>query len=409
MTVEQLGREVARHHGSGPGKERELSQRQGLLRVLAAEERRTDWRARRLLLGAVAAAAVAAGVVVVMHVRSERRREIEFWVGRSSAPAHPGQVLWAMTEPVDVRFSEGTRLQLHPHAEVAVERASREGMRVALHRGKLAAAVDRRERLSWSFVAGPYVTQITGTRLEIEWQPDRRQLQVNVETGSVRVGGPKLAAGGAVLTAGQHLEVVAEQDLPEPAADAAAATEEPGETPTLEEDHTQADKAVSKTKQRRSPTEPVWKALAVRRDYPASLAAAKEIGLDRLTLTLSAPDLILLADVARYARDAGAARQALEAVRRRFPASARAEIVPVLLGRILLDVEDKPREAAVLFEQYLRRAPTGKLAEEARGRLIEAWSRAGEAKSARQAAVAYLQHHPDGAYSRLARSLIEDP
>src|SRR5690606_862532 len=77
-----------------------------------------------------------------------------------------------------------------------------------------------------------------------------------------------------------------------------------------------------------------WRALAAEARYEEALAAAHAIGFDALCERLDAASLLSLADVARFAGDGGAARRALEAVRRRFSgdASARASF---LLGRLV--------------------------------------------------------------------------
>ena len=65
------------------------------------------------------------------------------------------------------------------------------------------------------------------------------------------------------------------------------------------------------------------------------------------------------------------ARDALQALRRRFPGDPRARTAAFLLGRIALDLEHDPAGARAWFSTYLSEAPAGPLAGDARRRLDE--------------------------------------
>jgi transmembrane sensor len=117
----------------------------------------------------------------------------------------------------------------------------------------------------------------------------------------------------------------------------------------------------------------------------------------------SAADLLLLADSARFAGEAGRARQALLAARARGAKGSTA----FLLGKLAADSAAAPGEAAQWFETYLAEAPAGGLAEQALGRLIEVRRRSGQTAAARAVAAKYLEKYPSGGYAGAARAALE--
>jgi hypothetical protein len=65
-------------------------------------------------------------------------------------------------------------------------------------------------------------------------------------------------------------------------------------------------------------------------------------------------------------------------------------------------------EAKRWFGESLAEAPSGTLAREASGRLIEACQRAGDAAGAKDAAREYLRVYPTGPHARLAESVARN-
>jgi TolA-binding protein len=111
-----------------------------------------------------------------------------------------------------------------------------------------------------------------------------------------------------------------------------------------------------------------------------------------------------LADVARYAGDIARAKKAWLTLRTRFPADSRSGSAAFFLGRTAFD-EGAFADAEHWFGISLRESPSGALARDAAGRLIEACQRAGDVEAAQQAARRYLSEYPTGPYARLAESI----
>jgi TolA-binding protein len=145
-----------------------------------------------------------------------------------------------------------------------------------------------------------------------------------------------------------------------------------------------------------------WRALARRAQYHQALTLALAEGFDRDCDQLRGDDLVLLGDVARLGGDVRRADQAYRAALRRFPDLDRPAFA---LGVMAFESRHDYRDAASWLSRYLHDHPTGPLATEAAGRLLEAWDLAGETARARESARAYLRDHPNGPHKALARRL----
>ncbi len=150
------------------------------------------------------------------------------------------------------------------------------------------------------------------------------------------------------------------------------------------------------------PMATTWRALARRAQYHQALTLALAEGFDRDCDQLRGDDLVLLADVARLGGDLRRADQAYRAALRRFPDLDRPAFA---LGVMAFESRHDYRDAASWLSRYLHDHPSGPLATEAAGRLLEAWDLAGETTRAREAARNYLRDHPAGPHKALARRL----
>ena len=118
-------------------------------------------------------------------------------------------------------------------------------------------------------------------------------------------------------------------------------------------------------------------------------------------------ELLLLADVARLSHHPADAMAPLSRLLREHAADPRAPLAAFTLGRVLLDDLGRPREAAQSFLRVQQLDPDGPLSQDALAREVEAWSRAGEAASARARALQYVQKYPAGRRLRSVRHFGE--
>lgn len=137
---------------------------------------------------------------------------------------------------------------------------------------------------------------------------------------------------------------------------------------------------------------------------PTARAQAKEA--PRSKSSEDANDLLMAADRARRSHQSQVAVPSLRRLIERYPKDPRAPSAAFTLGWVLLTDLNRPRDAAVAFENAERIAPRGTLAEDAAARVAEAWQKAGDARRAAEAARHYAQAYPRGRYIALMHGLI---
>ena len=316
-----------------------------------------------------------------------------------------GQVgAWLATSgasELPLAFSEGTQLVMAPDSRGRVEELGRAGASFLLERGEVRARVTHRSNTSWRFLAGPFEVHVTGTALGLDWDPARERFAVHVDEGSVVVRGPNVGAP-QVVRAGEQCVIDlpsrttrispsgqdADPDVPVDAGDGSGTPSIAASPPAMPRPPAPAA-AVS------------WSKLEAKGDYDAAYAAALSAGLASVLRASSADDLLRLAQVARLSGHRDTEREALVTCRRRFPGSERAAVAAYELGR-----SSSPSEASSWFDTYLGEQPSGPLAREAAGRLVEARASAGDERGAREVAARYIARYPDGPHAPLARRVL---
>jgi transmembrane sensor len=89
-----------------------------------------------------------------------------------------------------------------------------------------------------------------------------------------------------------------------------------------------------------------------------------------------------------------------------YPRDPQAPLAAFALGRLQLDTLDAPAPGARALERALALGLPQSLREDARARLVEAYTRAGEAGAARAAGQAYLREFPNGRYRARVESQL---
>jgi transmembrane sensor len=367
------------------------AQEAGLVRLLRATRqgamapRAKHWHwpaaAVVLLLGALVALKWPAADPLTYDVRGAAR------IDEHGVSAEAG-------EPVELRFSDGSRAALSPGARLRVDRASPHGARLWLREGEATLSVVHRQRTRWSVLAGPFEVAVVGTRFSTRWDDELRALSLELYEGAVEVRGGPLGSP-ARLRAGQRLEATAASFRITPLASAARAAAvapvapAPAGTPAA-------------TPARAAPAL-AWSKLFGRGDFAGIMAQAEAMGIERCLATCSPADLRLLADAARYSGKLELAERSLLALRRRSP--PRAAAAAFFLGR-LFESQGRDAEALGMYEQHLAEAPGGDYAEQALAGLLRVRVRDGDAGGARRAAERYLQKYPEGVHAAAARRAL---
>jgi tetratricopeptide (TPR) repeat protein len=228
----------------------------------------------------------------------------------------------------------------------------------------------------------------------VSWDPQTEKLAVKVTEGRVEVSGDgqplQVLAAGASLELSAAARVSSTFVPPVPSTEASRA-------PEAQAEPTAPRKAVAHA--------PDFLELSTAGRYREALAAIEQLGFAGQCASLSARDLLTLGSTARLAGRPERAQEAYAAVRRRFPRCPQAGISAFSLGRLASDA-GRATDAIGWFQRYLSEAPSGPLAREAEGRLIELFRQSGNLVQARSAAQRYLEKYPTGPHAALAESML---
>lgn len=362
---------------------------------------------------AMIAATLALALLALVWLR-RAPAAIAFDVGAPPTRGAVGEWVAAGDAPVALRFTDGTAVTLAPGGRLRVTDADSTGASVLIERGALhAVVVHAGAATRWSLLAGPFAIRVTGTAFDAAWDPATETLRVHMDEGAVHVEGPGVPKDRTIV-AGEDLVISARDgrmtlttarapasDLAPTAASIALAPAPLAVAPShLAPAPSAITTAIATATADAAP--PAWKALAAAGKFREAVEAAERAGFRGQIDRATSSDLLLLADAARFAGRPDRAREALLAARSRpAPRGATA----FLLGKIADDQAGASGEAITWFETYLHEAPSGALADQALGRILELERRRDPA-AAREIAARYLAKYPGGAYAPLARSLV---
>jgi TolA-binding protein len=350
------------------------------------------------------AAALVAAAFAFFLVTKFAHAPLEYRVEGTSHPGRESTWISATDDPLPIGFSDGSRVVLGQGARARVTRLERTGAELAVEQGPVGLAIVPRKGNHWRVDLGPFVVEVTGTRFDVDWNPLTERFKLVMHEGTVVVSGCSI--GSRSFAAGETLAVSCRdrQYYVESGEDAQRADRDSGATPSVAPEPTEPD-APAPRAATDSRTDTKWRALAEAGRYREALAAAEAAGFESECQRASASDLLSLAGAARLAGDAPRARQAYTLLRKRFASEPVAAVAAFNLARVAFDLVSDYGEAARWFRTYLREQPSGSLAPEAHGRLLEALQRSGDLPAARAAAKEYLTRYPTGPHAEFAKRL----
>jgi TolA-binding protein len=381
--------------------------------AVAAFEKRRPAPRRFALAAGVMVLAAAAAIMVVSRPWNEPA--IEYRVGLEREAGGVGRWLSSGDATLGLHFSEGSEITLSPETDAQVVALRAEGAEVRLDRGRAEVSVHHDEGTEWTLASGPFRVEVVGTRFSVAWDPSDAVFELQMQEGAVELTGPVLES--RTVRGGESIRVrlrdgraeVEERVQDAREEEAVEDTSAEASLPPSEELPVAAPASSEVRRDRRIERGHLMTQLAREGRYEEAFTAAREEGWSQTLRTADATELLALGDAARLGGHPNEAIEVYESLSARFPRSALRPRATFALARVALDQQHDARRAASLFERYLREAPSGTLAREATGRLIEAHLALGERDRARVLARDYLSRYPEGAHARLARSLAEVP
>jgi tetratricopeptide (TPR) repeat protein len=404
--------------------------------------RATEAKRRRRKTPLVLAFAAGLGAVAIAaYVRSSSTpRDLVCFVGNADTPSRVGTWMSAPdSQTLKIRFSDGTRASLWPDARGRVTHLNPYGADLVVEQGRASFDVVHREHGHWQISTGPFVVQVTGTRFDLEWQPEKDRFELRLYAGRVRVSGCALGDGQEV-SAGQRLEASCVRHeygisalekaptLAELSVGRGADADGPAVPPELRARATQPHEELAEgLAEAKAPeagrsgsappslivsappvvTQGLWLTLARAGRFTDAYDAALAAGFESESLAHTASEVLLLGDAARLSGHIERARQAYQSVRQRWPGSNEAALAAFQVGRAEFDQRRNYAESENWLRLYLSEQPNGEFTAPAMGRLMEAEIHLNRYESARVLAKSYLDRYPKGSHADAAHRVLD--
>jgi hypothetical protein len=375
----------------------------------------------------VASLVAAAMLVVVSVVRFEGPRAPSTMPGltylvEGGNVAEGGYLRESGRGGIKVFFTDGTEFILVPGTRGRLGTVDASGARIAIEHGSASFHVTPSRDRRFQIDVGPFLVTVKGTVFAVSWDATVEKFELKLRHGRVTVSGP-LSGGEIELRTGQRLlvdlprgETVIRDQLPEEWLEPENRGVPPAVGPSAEPPAARiggllggAGMAGAVPAPAKLDGERRWAAALAAGDLDRILAEAESTGVRATLEKASSEDLLALADAARYRRRVSLAREALVAVRERFPHSSRSLDAAFLLGRVEETTGGGLARAVEWYDEYLTRAPAGTYASEALGRKMTLSHRLEGPGSARVIAEEYLRRFPTGSYAGAARALLRAP
>jgi TolA-binding protein len=295
---------------------------------------------------------------------------------RQSPTVAPAEIarLETQGQSQSLTLEDGSRIEVASSSALVLRDVRVDEVSLVLERGSVECEVTKNPKRHFVVIAADYEVRVVGTRFKVELtdRDGERGLVVGVSRGVVEIA--KDGRATRQIAAGETFSAQLGEGH-------ASRPEPPKET--------QPEPAVKST-----PSESAGAKSVVAKSAPAE----------------SAKQLFDRAMRARAAGRVAEAREALQALRVRYPNDPRASLAAFEIARLELDTKGDPKNASKLLDDAIRSAPSGSpLKEDAEARRIEALERAGDTKACRAAKKAFLASYPESIHRSRVLSACPGP
>ncbi len=339
-------------------------------------------------------------------------------------PSRRGGLVASESDPVGIRLSDRSQLNLQPHTTLRLATLENGGVTARLAQGVLDAEVVHQEDTNYRFFAGPYLVKVIGTAFRLSYEPEGESLDLKMRSGVVEVvgadGESKMVRGGESLhweAGGQSHEATGLDRVPDespsdarlgnsPKGQKVEGVPEANEAKTREVSRSRASPSLGTASEGQAsllgPSD--FRQLATQGRFSEIVRIADDYGVDRLLVQGSVSQLQELAQAARYSDRLALAERVWGQMSSRFSSTLSGKNALFFLGR--LD-EQRGRSSSALarYERYLRTSPGGVYAQEAWGRKLQLIQKSGDARATVRVAQQYLRRFPQGPFAATARQL----
>jgi ferric-dicitrate binding protein FerR (iron transport regulator) len=252
--------------------------------------RRRAWIAPAFALAAVVLLLVVGGLWL-----RPQSTALTFTIGEDTVAHEAALWIAAPDAPIDVAFSDGSRLVLATGSRARVETSQREGGRVVLESGGVAIDAST----AFAVDAGPFALALVDSACDVTWDGSTQQLGIVVHDGRVHVSGPGDQAHEVV--AGQRVDISPREQIATASTSPIRSDAPPDVPVVVDEPAPPQPERPSTPKRAAKATTPDWLVLARASKHRDALAAAEAHGFDGLCDSLGPSTLLQLGDTARFA------------------------------------------------------------------------------------------------------------
>lgn len=400
IKLKEFGKHVSDTLGDGVNNERIIKQKHYLRELSSVQKQH---KKIRYFIPAIASVFVfiILGYVYIQHIKSHT---LNFQIGNNNDVKIGSLIEPGVQSELPIKFEDGSTITIFSGSIGQVIESTEKKVKFRLHNGSISAHIKHRKDSKWYIEAGDYQVTVIGTKFNISWTEQSRHFDLTVEEGIVRVTGPNLGKNGMLVTHNNSFHG------PETKNEEADNNKQIAYNIQKDTGHNEIIPHLNKgniTGEDINNNLTIGKLLEQKR-YADTVEAIEKQGFYNVLAELNEDETWQLTYAYRFVKNGNRAQEVLMHFRERFARSYQSKIAAFLIARISIELNHNTDKAVEWFQIYLDEDPDGPLAEEAIGRIMNIYKESGDRNRAANMAKIYIQKYPDGIFSSLARSIVEE-